>query len=369
MSRIGVFTRPVDQRFSGSGFHLERLLLAVGELSHPYEIVLIHHESSDSPLYDNRVFRDVVVPRNLCAIARLIRRLDFDLVHHNPLSVKVPVVGHSARQVATVHSAEPLLVPECYGIARRLHYRFFVLNVLSRMDQLVTVSRTAAEYLASRAGIGMEQFTVIYNSADRRFDDAPVPDERRRWVREQCGIRGQFILHVSRYSLRKNPGVLLRAFRRLLDEIDEPYQLVIAGSDWDNPDVRELARRLEIKDSLRLLGFTPTEIVADLYRMADLFLNGTLAEGFGMPNVEAMQAGCPVVTTGAFAIPEVVGDGAIVVEDVNSPEDLARAAVRVISDRRLRSDLVQRGRDRASQFSWRTGAEKLLDVYQRALRA
>lgn len=368
MARIGVFTRPVDQRFSGSGFHLERLLLALGELSHPHEIVLIHHESSDSPLYDDRGFRDVVVSRNWCAIARLIRRLNFDLVHHNPLSVKVPVIGHPARQVATVHSAEPLLVPECYGMARRLHYRFFVVNALSRMDQLVTVSRTTAEYLASRAGIDTEKFTVIYNSADRRFDDTPVPDDRRRRVREQCSIRGAFVLHVSRYSPRKNPGVLLRAFRRFLDEVDEPYQLVIAGSNWDNPDVRELARRLDIEDSLRLLGFTATEVMADLYRMADLFLNATLAEGFGMPNVEAMQSGCPVVTTGAFAVPEVVGDGALVVQNVESPEDLARAAVRVVSDRELRSDLVERGRNRASKFSWRAGAEKILDVYQRALR-
>lgn len=368
MARIGVFTRPVDQRFSGSGFHLERLLLALAERSHRHEIILIHHESSDSPLYEVG-FRDVMVRRNPFSIARLIDGMNFDLVHHNPLSIKVPVVGHSARQVATVHSAEPMLIPECYGIAQRLHYRFFVLNVLSRMDGLVTVSRTTAEYVAPRAGVSPESFTVIYNAADERFDDTSVSDERRRSLRKRYGVRTPFVLHVSRYSPRKNPGVLLRAFRRFLGDVDEPYQLVIAGSGWDNPDVRELVRRLDVEHSLRLLGFTPTEVIADLYRMADLFLNATRAEGFGMPNVEAMQSGCPVVTTGAFAVPEVVGDGAVVVEDVDSPEDLARAAVRVISDQSLRTELVDRGRERAAQFSWADGAEKLLDVYERSLEA
>lgn len=368
MARIGVFTRPVDQRFSGSGFHLERLLLALGEKPQPHEIVLIHHEPSDSPLYDEGGFRDVIVPRNVCAIARLIERLEFDLVHHNPLSIKAPVVGHSARQVATIHSAEPLLIPECYGIARRLHYRFFVLNVLSRMDHLVAVSRTTAEYVAARGGISLENFTVIYNAADQRFDDGPVPDERRRRIREQYDIRGAFVLHVSRYSPRKNPDVLLRAFRRFRDDLGEPFQLVIAGSGWENPDVGELARGLEIEESLCLLGYVPTDVMADLYRMAHLFLNATRAEGFGMPNVEAMQSGCPVVTTGAFAVPEIVGDGGVVVEEVDSPEELARAAVRVASDVSLRSDLVERGRDRAAQFSWSEGADTLLEVYERALR-
>lgn len=369
MARIGVFTRPIDQRFSGSGFHLERLLLALAGLSPPHEVILLHHETAKSPVYDSPEFRDVIVSRNVCAIARTVERLGLDLIHHNPVSIKVPVVGHSARQVATVHSAEPLLIPESYGLAQRLHYRFFLLNVLPRMDGLITVSHTSAEYIASRAGFSADRFCVIYNSADERFTDQPIPEGRRRRLRERWGVEEPFLLHVSRYSRRKNPGVLLRAFRRFLDEVEGCFHLVVAGSGWENPNVEELVDDLGLEASVRLLGFTPTEVLADLYRTAELFLNATRAEGFGMPNLEAMQSGCPVVTTGAFAVPEIVGDAAVVVEDVDTPEPLAQAAVRVVSDPELRSELIERGQARAAQFSWTRGAEKLLSVYERVLQA
>jgi glycosyltransferase involved in cell wall biosynthesis len=186
-------------------------------------------------------------------------------------------------------------------------------------------------------------------------------------IQTRLGLPARYVFHVSRFSLRKNPWTLLRAFAELVKNSGYPGALVCAGSGWDVAEVREKARAWGIADRLRTPGFVTDDEVAQLMAGAELFVFPSLAEGFGMPNVEAMASGCPVVTSGAFAIPEIVGDAALIVADPLDVSGFAVAMARVLADQELADTLRRRGLARRPLYSWDDAADKLLALYERVL--
>ncbi len=181
---------------------------------------------------------------------------------------------------------------------------------------------------------------------------------------ERYDVARPYFLHVSRFSERKNPWTLLDAFARFIQEHEAPHSLVCAGGGWGDEAVANRARALGISERFITPGFVPERDVAELMNAADAFVFPSFAEGFGMPNVEAMACGCPVITTPGFAIREIVGDAAYIVEDPYDAVALSEAMHRVISNGQLRAHLIERGIARIPLFSWTQSAERLLSVYE-----
>jgi glycosyltransferase involved in cell wall biosynthesis len=229
------------------------------------------------------------------------------------------------------------------------------------MDRIVTVSETTADFLVKRFRVAREKIVVCYNGLSPIYrllakDEVTAP--------ERYGAPRPYILHVSRFSERKNPWTLLDAFARFIQEHEAPHSLVCAGGGWGGEAVAHRARALGISERLVTPGFLPERDVAELMNAADAFVFPSFAEGFGMPNVEAMACGCPVITTPGFAIREIVGDAACMVEDPYDAVALSEAMHRVISNRQLRAHLIERGTARIPLFSWTRSAERLLSVYE-----
>ncbi|HOX31133.1 MAG TPA: glycosyltransferase family 1 protein [Spirochaetales bacterium] len=364
-ARIAVFTKPLDNWTSGSGHHLDEIMKAVLDLNEGrFDFTFVHYKPSQNPIY-KRV-RELVVPRSPLRSAAVLRREKFDLVHYSPLTIYAPIWGVPGKKLATIHGAEQLLVPQFYGKVELAHEYLVVPPYARRMDAIVTVSNASADFFVRRYRVAPERITVCYNGlgpAYRVLPDAEIT------APERYGVRRPFVLHISRLSERKNPWKLLEAYARLVQEHDSPCSLVCAGGGWNGEEVLERARSLGIAELLCTPGFITERDAVELMNAARAFVFPSLAEGFGMPNVEAMACGCPVVTTPAFAVREIVGDAALVVEDPSDPVALAEALHRATTDEALRARLRERGFARLPLFSWEDSARKLIGVYERLTRA
>jgi glycosyltransferase involved in cell wall biosynthesis len=358
-TRIAVFTKPLDRWTSGSGHHLNEILGAALDLNDGrFEFTFIHYKPSENPIY-KRV-RELIVPRNPLRSAAALRRERFDIIHYSPLTIFAPIWGVPGRKMATIHGAEQLLVPQYYNKIELAHEYFVVPVYVRQMDRIVTVSETSASFFVSRYRYPRERIEICYNGLTPAYR---VLEKSDVTAPERYGVPGPYVLHVSRMSERKNPWKLLEAFARLVQEHDAPHSLVCAGGGWDDERILERARSLGISERLVTPGFVSERDIVELMNAAAVFIFPSFAEGFGMPNVEAMACGCPVVTTPGFAMREVVGDAALVVEDPSDAVALSEALQRIITDAGLRERLVQKGFERLHLFSWQDSARKLLDVY------
>jgi glycosyltransferase involved in cell wall biosynthesis len=360
LPRIGIFSKQLDNWTSGSGHHLNEILSTALDLNNGrFDFTFIHYRRSDNPIY-KRV-RELIVPRNPLLAALALRREDFDVVHFTPLTIFAPIWGIRSRKVATIHGAEQFHVTQFYGRAELAHERLIGPSYARRMDRIVTVSETTADFLVKGFRVPREKIVVCYNGLSQIYRVLPKDEVT---APERYDVTRPYILHVSRFSERKNPWTLLDAFARFIQEHEAPHSLVCAGGGWGDEAVANRARALGISERFITPGFVPERDVAELMNAADAFVFPSFAEGFGMPNVEAMACGCPVITTPALAIREIVGDAAYIVEDPYDAVALSEAMHRVISNGQLRAHLIERGVARIPLFSWRRSAERLLSVYE-----
>jgi len=168
-------------------------------------------------------------------------------------------------------------------------------------------------------------------------------------------------IHLSRFSWRKNPDILLKAFAGVKDRAD--CQLVIGGRGWRNEHVKKIIDSLGIEDRTVFTGYLSKPDVIRFLNTASAFVFPSLYEGFGMPNLEAMACGCPVISSNISAVPEIVGDAGLLVDDPEDDRMLARKMITLSEDKSLQEQLRKKGLERASLFSWHESAKIVWDTY------
>jgi glycosyltransferase involved in cell wall biosynthesis len=365
--RIAVFTKQLDAWRSGSGHQLNEIMKRVLDQNEErgrgkIDFTFLHYKPSDNDIY--RRVREVIVPRNPLRFALVLRREKFDLVHYTPLTIYSPIWLVPNKKTATIHGVEQLLLPEFFGPVEMFHERFLVPIFARRMDGILTVSNSTKAYMVKNFRVKEDRVTVAYNGVGPEYHPRDPASLR---APARYGVRPPYVFHISRFSERKNPWTLLSAFQRFSLGAGKDHLLVCAGKGWDDEAVVMRARELGIQDRLFCPGFISETDAAEFFCGADFFVFPTLAEGFGIPNAEAMASGCPVITTTGFAVSEVVADAAIVLEDPRDAVALAAAMERLSGDEELRQRLVRRGLRRVKIFSWEEGAKKLLAMYDRIL--
>jgi len=298
----------------------------------------------------------------VCAAARV------DLLHSpyfaSPLRPSTPTV-------VTIHDVIPLILPDYRRAPHVRIYMALVSAAAKRADAVITVSRASKLDIVRTLGIPENRVHVIYNAADRGL--MPAANERElEAMRETHGIAGDFLLYFGGFDARKNVERILRAFHAARSSFQKAYQLVLAGSmnlvgHPLYPDPRPLIQKLGLQKEVVLTGKVSEEDKPLLYSGATAFLFPSLYEGFGMPVLEAMACGTPVITSNTSSLPEVAGDAALLV-DPTSIDAIAEAMVRLTNDPNLRQELSRKGRQRAGQFSWEASAIQTLDIYQKVSR-
>ncbi len=286
----------------------------------------------------------------------------------------LPPLRNGTPGVLTVHdlsferdpdSAPPRLIP----FLRRV-----VPDSARRAAHIIADSRATARDLAALYDIPAEKITVIYSGVDGRFtpyQDTLYMQRRRAYVLKKYGIGdAPFVLTVGTLQRRKNHLRLVQAFAKLISArsaAHAPLLVIAGGKGWLYDEVRAEVQRLGLGERVRFIGYVEDMDLPHLYRAATVFAFPSTYEGFGLPLLEAMASGVPVVTSNVSSLPEVVGDAGLQVDPLDV-DALARALEQALNDEVWRRHCIARGLARAAQFTWQRAAEQLLAVYERVLQ-
>ena len=374
MSRIGIDYTSAIRQSAGIGRYTRNLIAALADIDRMNNYVLfsggrIASEESWPPNFCTRS-----VPLTDRHLAILWQRLRLPLpvelltgkldIYHSPDFVLPPV--WRARTALTVHDLSFLRHPECSSPPLLNYLLGNVPRSIGRADAILADSQNTRDDLIDLLHVPPDRVHVVYPGVEERFsperDESQIDEVVRRYQ-----VRRPFILGVGTLQPRKNFPRLMRAFDLLRQERAVPHQLVIAGvQGWLSEEIQETLSELDLGDDIRLTGFVADEDLPDLYRAADLFAFPSLYEGFGIPVLEAMGCGTPVVTSNVSSLPEVAGDAALLVppEDVQA---LAEAMWRLVDDDALRVGLRLKGYQLVNRFTWPQAAKRLLSVYQELL--
>ena len=295
-----------------------------------------------------------------------VRRHRLDLFHATHY-VLPPLLGCPA--VVTVHDIIHLLYPQFLpGPAARLYARAMIARSLRKARRVIAVSRQTRDDLLARFRVPESRIEVVYNGVSSRFrPDLPEAEISR--VRAAHGLPGEYALFVGGEKPHKNLANLVRAFARAPREGALPVALVLAGpmSKESRARTEALAASLALGDRVRVLGAVAEEDLPALYAGARFLVHPALYEGFGLPVVEAMACGTPVLTSSTSALREIADEAAYLVDPLDV-EAIAHGIWLLASDAGTRLLLRERGLLRARQFSWETAAERTLRIYEEAMR-
>ena len=375
--KIGFSTSVIQRGRTGIAQYIFSLLRAVSAQATSEKFVLFVLEK------DAEFFRDLgdrfelfLVPekyrppvRNIIwhqtILPSIARRLQLDLLHIP--SYRRLIWPRPCPLVATIHDLAPFRVSNKYDLARMFYGRVAVKFLARRQDEIITVSQNTAADIEQFFRIPKRDVRVIYNGIDHERFSPREQGEARAFASEKFRLHKPFFLYVARLEHPgKNHRRLIEAFERFKEHTNSDWQLAFGGSDWHGADLIH-ARIAEsaYSSDIRCLGFVSNDDLPGLYSGAQAFVYPSLYEGFGLPPLEAMACGCPVISSDRGSLGEVVSDAAWIVnpEDV---EDICDALLQLHSDAKSRAALVQKGLLRASEFSWERAARETLAVYRTA---
>jgi glycosyltransferase involved in cell wall biosynthesis len=286
---------------------------------------------------------------------------------HDPAGVSPFVVGRWAgnyKRVVTLHDATAFLHPETHTLLDNFLHRVYVPATLRNVDAVITISEAARRDLVRFLRLRPDKVVTVPLAVDAAFH--PVPAELSATVLSRYEVTPPFVLYVGALEPRKNLPTLLRAFARALAEFPQLQLVVAGGRRWKSGAIPRLVEDLRLADAVRMTGYVADATLPALYSAASVFCFPSLSEGFGLPILEAMACGTPVVCSNLSSLPEVAGEAALLV-DPTETQAVAAGLIRVLSDQTFGAELRERGLNRAAQFSWESTAEQTLQVYRRVL--
>jgi glycosyltransferase involved in cell wall biosynthesis len=370
--RIGIDAHAIGSQTAGNETYIKNLVEALAAIDTENEYVLFFTRPEAADAWRGR-FRNVRV----CLVrphTRYLRipfslplaawRTGVDLLHVQYVAPPIcpcPVV-------ATIHDLSFEHLPQLYTPRERWLFKLAIGYTARRAARILTVSEYSARDLLATYRLPPERVVVTPEGVSALF--APVRDPARlQAVRRRYGIAREYILSVGSLQPRKNLVRLIRAYVNLRRRDEEwDHQLVIVGKKgWLYQDIFRAARQSPFGEDILFTGYVPEEDLPALYSGATVFVYPSLFEGFGLPVLEAMACGVPVITSNSSSLPEVVGEAALLVDPYDE-RALEVALQNVVWNAELRRELSERGMRRARHFSWTRTAELTLRVYEDVVR-
>ncbi len=364
---IGRYCRELVKALARQKDDHEYVLLVAGRLR-DQEMAALRAELGDSPRFHlrplwlserwlSRLWHRLQVPWPVEAAAG---RLD---LFHSP-DFTLPPVWH-AKTILTVHDLSFLRVPQYAEPSLRAYLEQAVSRSVRRADLVLADSQNTKEDVVELLRVPAERVWVVPAGVEPRFRRVTDDAELAR-VRQAYGLTRPFILSVGTLQPRKNFTGLIESYHLLRAQHHVLHQLVIVGGKgWLYEPILRRAAELGLQTEVRFLGFAADADLPALYSLADAFAWPSFYEGFGIPVLEAMACGTPVVASNVSSLPEVMGDAGLMVSP-GDQEALADALWRLLTDAELRADLIARGHAQAARFTWERAAKLLLRAYRQA---
>jgi glycosyltransferase involved in cell wall biosynthesis len=364
--RIGIDARKLHD--FGIGTYIRNLLRQLARLDRQTEFVVFCRPEDRETLGSlGENFRPVEETAPNYSIAEQVRiplaiKREGVTLFHAPHYVLPPLV--QCRSVVTIHDCIHLMFPQYLPNRLALQYaRTSISLAARRATRVLTVSESSKRDILRFVDTDSSKIHVIYNAYDERFGVEPREEDVVR-VRERYQLHDEFVLYAGNVKPHKNLERLIIAFDLVRKRGLDHLKLVLIGDEISKyASLRRAVHQHHLHKYVRFLGYLPEETLAVMYRLAGVFAFPSLYEGFGLPPLEAMASGTPVVTSNVSSLPEVAGDAAILV-DPHDPQAIADGISRLLTDEKLRRDLRMKGLARARQFSWEDSVRRVHAIYQ-----
>ena len=361
--KIGIFSDALSNRFTGIGNYTFQIIRALEKISDKNNIFLIN--SRKDPGCD---LEQIVIPNPFPVFRTFswypyamnkLNRHEFDIIH-NPSQVAT-FIRSKNRYVVTIHDLSPKICPADHAISTRLDFNLLLPRTCQFATKIIADSVSTKEDLVRYFSIDPDLIKVIYLAADPNYCVLPVHE--MNVLRESGTLPEKFILFVGTLEPRKNIPALLIAYHELLKSGFTHTLVIVGKKGWKYRKIFDLMDKLKLSGKVIFLENLSVQRLCELYNMADLFVYPSYYEGFGLPPLEAMTCGCPVITSNISSLPEVVGQAGITVNPENI-EGLANQVKNVLSNEDLRSEMRAKGISRARIFSWDTCVRETLKTYE-----
>jgi len=373
---VGIDARYVDNELSGIGRYTLNLLRGIAEVGPECRLVVLVSgmESFPEQIKSCRCFEFVEISRNprglpdQAFLPGAIRRLGLGLIHS--MDAFTPLLPTRAKKITTIYDLIPLTCcrQNRKSVKTRLSliWKAWLKAQCRCADMVLTLSHYSAGDIEKLLRTPARKIRVVEGGILMPSAKPRSPNQNHD-VRDRLSINGRLILYVGRRDPHKNLIGLIRSFARVRAAYAGQATLVIVGAyDPRYPEPEEEVRQLGLNDSVVFTGYLSDETLAALYRAASVFVFPSLYEGFGLPPLEAMSHGAPVVSSNRTSLPEALGDAAILV-DPTDHSAMASAMLRVLSDNSLATERREKGLQRAATFTPKRQAERTLRLYEELL--
>lgn len=366
--QIGLITYPIEKSPAGVGTYVKHLVKNIIELDKENTYYLLHYLPSSNKIYSKNeiLYNHYKYLPEMFSDSWYLRQnpKKFDLVHRF-----LPggfLFNIKSKRIVTLHD---LFMYEAYPFNRKLPIylmRYFNRRSLQKADVILADSQFTKKKAIHSLQLNPDKIEIVYsgpgNIPDNGINDPVI-------LRKKYALKRNYILFVSTIEPRKNLLALVKAFEIMKDRSAIQEDLVVVGKQgWDYQDTLTYIKHSPHKLSIRLVGFVPDSELPVFYRNASLFVYPSFMEGFGIPPLEAMYCGCPVLTSNTSSLPEVVRYPEMMFDPQNIQE-LVEKSLLLLTQKESREVNIQRGRENAQRFSWRKSAEQVIAVYNRLLES
>jgi glycosyltransferase involved in cell wall biosynthesis len=365
---IGVIYGGISDRKVGMDQYAQQILRTMKRLGPEHRLVLIDHRRQTDPFREQFEQRVIPLPKGPAAVSRwnlveVPRVLSgFDLVF-SPGLYGPPWLPAGVKGVMVVHDLVRYLFPHFFvsNLMQKMLDRWAYPRMLRNYHHLITVSESTKQDLIRLFRIPGGKITVTHHGAGPEFRPLEDPEVSAGLIRKYR-LKAPFILFLGTLEPRKNLTTLVQALASLKEQI--PQTLVLVGQKgWLEEEIFQTIARHGLQDRVFWTGYIPDEDRVLFYNAADFLVYPSWYEGFGMPVLEAMQSGCPVIASRVSALPEVLGEAGLLI-DPGDVEGLSQAIFRMVTEPGLKERLREDGLIRARQFSWEDSARKTLEVFE-----
>ena len=366
--RIGIDARGLSwYKGTGIGTYTESLINAMLNLNDYDNYYLLYWYGTEYKNYINKNTRLVLSSRKHHSffeqvyIPKILERDNIDLYH-----IPQNGIGFSneipCSTVVTIHDLIPYTMPETVGRGYLLKFLKDMPSIIENSKAIITVSDWSKKDILRLFPIDESKIYVTHLAADPKYKILDK-DFCKNYIKSTYKIDKPFVLYLGGFSPRKNVDSLIKAFNNINKRLCKEYNLVIAGEGKDDFNkLKELSLSLKSRDKIKFTGYLKNEDLPLFYNACDAFIYPSFYEGFGLPVLEAMNCGCPVITSNVSSIPEVVGNAGIMINPSNINE-LEDAMEMLLNDETLKEKYSLLGLQRSSEFSWEKTAKLTLNVY------
>lgn len=366
--RIGLMLRHYEQLGGGVRVYTENLLPRLFTIGKHHEFVLMYQNPALIGTYGSYPNVEEIASRipgtvlwDQLAVPWMERKRKFDLIFNLKLTVPLAV---KARTVFVMHGSEWFIIPESFLWYDRWYFERLAPIYCRRAAAFITVSHRVKRDVLKHIDVNPKKVFPVYNGYDSDLFHIISDRERLRAVQQHYRLPERFILWVGQRYPPKNCGRLFQAFAQIKDDI--PHTLVIVGEQrWRAQQELQLVKDLGIQDRVHFAGWVSHDDLPVFYNLADLFVLPSLCEGFGIPLLEAMACGCPIVAANTCTPPEIVEEAGYFVNPLDVGE-IASGIKHVLLDQSRREEMARRGLSRVQSFGWAQCAKETLSVLERA---